>query len=83
MYWFCPILWVFLLGFLGQVIFTGMFLIHCFFLERDGKHYVQMVFWILVLGGSLMLLVCVGYHPGPSIRCSATLVGCGGIAIPL
>ena len=79
MYWF----WVFLLGFLGQIILTGMFLIHCFFPERDGKHSVQMVFWILVPGGSLILLVCAGYYPDPSVLCSATLVGCGGTAIPL
>ena len=65
MYWFYPFLWVLLLGFLGQVILTGMFLIHCFFPERNGKHSVQMVFWILVLGGSLMLLVCAGYHQAP------------------
>lgn len=43
-------------GFLGQVLFGGRFLVQWVYSERRGESVIPIAFWYLSLAGSLVLL---------------------------
>lgn len=45
------------LGFVGQAVFSGRFLIQWLASERAGRSVVPVAFWVLSVVGSLLLLV--------------------------
>jgi len=49
--------WWIALGFAGQLLFTGRFLVQWIASERKGQSVVPIHFWLLSLGGSMVLLV--------------------------
>jgi lipid-A-disaccharide synthase-like uncharacterized protein len=44
------------LGFVGQAVFTGRFLVQWIASEREGRSVVPVPFWILSIAGSILLL---------------------------
>ena len=46
-----------IIGFVGQVMFFGRFLIQWIASERKGKSFIPKSFWYLSIGGSLLLLI--------------------------
>jgi lipid-A-disaccharide synthase-like uncharacterized protein len=50
-----PIFW-FIVGFLGQVLFTGRFVVQWIVSERQKRSVVPLAFWYLSIGGSLLVL---------------------------
>jgi lipid-A-disaccharide synthase-like uncharacterized protein len=49
------LLWI-IIGFIGQALFSARFLVQWWASERAGRSVVPKAFWILSLGGSLVLL---------------------------
>ena len=49
-------LWL-ILGFLGQLLFSGRFLVQWLASERRGRSVVPVSFWLLSLSGGLTLLL--------------------------
>ena len=49
--------WWIALGFVGQMLFTARFLVQWIASERKGKSVVPIHFWLLSLGGSMVLLI--------------------------
>lgn len=67
------------IGFLGQVAFTGRFLMQWLASERVGRSVVPFAFWILSLVGSALLLLYALHRRDPVF----TLGQATGIAIYL
>ena len=57
--------WWVALGFIGQLLFTGRFVIQWIASERQGKSVVPIHFWLLSLGGSMVLLVYAIHRKDP------------------
>jgi lipid-A-disaccharide synthase-like uncharacterized protein len=57
--------WWIALGFAGQLLFTGRFLVQWIASERKKKSVVPIHFWILSLGGSLILLAYAIHRRDP------------------
>jgi lipid-A-disaccharide synthase-like uncharacterized protein len=57
-------LWV-LLGFVGQLLFTGRMLVQWLYSERRGRSVVPTAFWWMSLIGATMLLVYFGWRKEP------------------
>jgi lipid-A-disaccharide synthase-like uncharacterized protein len=45
-----------IIGFLGQVLFFGRFLVQWIASEKKGESYIPKSFWYLSIGGSILLL---------------------------
>lgn len=56
--------WI-VLGMMGQLIFTGRFLVQWLSSERAGRSVVPVSFWYMSIGGSLLLLAYAGYRRDP------------------
>ncbi len=56
--------WV-LLGFVAQAFFTARFAVQWIASERAGKSVVPMSFWLLSIGGGVLLLVYALYRRDP------------------
>jgi lipid-A-disaccharide synthase-like uncharacterized protein len=57
-------LWL-VLGFAGQLAFTGRFVVQWLASEREGRSVVPVAFWILSIAGSLMLLAYALHRRDP------------------
>jgi lipid-A-disaccharide synthase-like uncharacterized protein len=53
------------IGFLGQAVFTGRFLVQWIASERAGRSVVPVLFWFLSIAGSLLLLVYAVHRRDP------------------
>jgi lipid-A-disaccharide synthase-like uncharacterized protein len=53
------------LGFVGQAVFTGRFLVQWIASEREGRSVVPVPFWILSIAGSILLLAYAVYRRDP------------------
>lgn len=56
--------WI-VLGFAGQVAFTGRFVVQWLASEREGRSVVPVAFWILSVVGSLLLLAYAVHRRDP------------------
>lgn len=56
--------WI-VLGFAGQVAFTGRFVVQWLASEREGRSVVPVAFWILSVVGSLLLLAYAAHRRDP------------------
>jgi lipid-A-disaccharide synthase-like uncharacterized protein len=56
--------WV-LLGFLAQAFFTARFVVQWLASERAGKSVIPLSFWLLSIGGGLLLFVYALYRRDP------------------
>ena len=52
-------------GLLAQALFTGRFLVQWIASERAGRSVIPFSFWVLSIGGGLMLLVYALYRKDP------------------
>ena len=52
-------------GLIAQALFTGRFLVQWLASERAGKSVIPFSFWILSIGGGLLLLVYALYRRDP------------------
>ncbi|MFH0910778.1 MAG: lipid-A-disaccharide synthase N-terminal domain-containing protein [Planctomycetota bacterium] len=50
-------LWMLLIGFAGQILFTSRFLVQWIASERRKESYIPLIFWYLSIIGSVLLLV--------------------------
>jgi lipid-A-disaccharide synthase-like uncharacterized protein len=57
--------WWVLLGFVAQAFFTARFAVQWIASERAGKSVVPLSFWVLSIGGGLLLLVYALYRRDP------------------
>ena len=57
--------WWIAFGFLGQLLFTGRFVVQWIASERKGKSVVPIHFWLLSLGGSMVLLAYAIHRKDP------------------
>lgn len=53
------------LGLVGQVAFTGRFLVQWIASEREGRSVVPVLFWILSIAGSLLLFAYAVHRRDP------------------
>ncbi len=53
------------LGFVGQVAFTGRFVVQWLASEREGRSVVPVAFWVLSVVGSLLLLAYAVHRRDP------------------
>ena len=58
------LLWV-LFGLLGQLMFTGRFLVQWIASERARRSVVPVMFWYFSIAGGLMLLAYAAYRADP------------------
>jgi lipid-A-disaccharide synthase-like uncharacterized protein len=56
--------WV-LLGFIAQAFFTARFVVQWIASERAGKSVVPLTFWLLSIGGGVLLLAYALYRRDP------------------
>ena len=56
--------WV-LLGFIAQAFFTARFVVQWIASERAGKSVIPLTFWLLSIGGGVLLLVYALYRRDP------------------
>lgn len=56
--------WV-LLGFVAQAFFTARFVVQWIVSERAGKSVVPLAFWLLSIGGGVLLLAYALYRRDP------------------
>jgi lipid-A-disaccharide synthase-like uncharacterized protein len=56
--------WV-LLGFVAQAFFTARFVVQWLASERAGKSVIPLSFWLLSIGGGVMLLIYALYRHDP------------------
>lgn len=59
-----PVPWL-VVGFVGQALFAGRFLVQWIVSERKGRSVVPIQFWFLSLAGSAILLVYAIYRLDP------------------
>ena len=57
--------WWLLLGFGGQVLFMGRFVLQWFVSEREKKSVIPVSFWYLSIAGALVLLVYAMHRHDP------------------
>lgn len=57
--------WWVLLGFFAQAFFTARFLVQWLASERAGKSVIPLSFWLLSIGGGLLLLAYALYRRDP------------------
>jgi lipid-A-disaccharide synthase-like uncharacterized protein len=57
--------WWVLLGFIAQAFFTARFLVQWLASERAGRSVIPLSFWLLSIGGGLLLLVYALYRRDP------------------
>jgi lipid-A-disaccharide synthase-like uncharacterized protein len=57
--------WWVLLGFIAQAFFTARFAVQWIASERAGKSVVPLAFWLLSIGGGLLLLIYALYRKDP------------------
>ena len=57
--------WWVLLGFAAQAFFTARFLVQWIASERAGHSVIPLAFWLLSIGGGLLLLVYALYRKDP------------------
>jgi lipid-A-disaccharide synthase-like uncharacterized protein len=57
--------WWVLLGFVAQAFFTARFVVQWLASERAGKSVVPMSFWLLSIGGGILLLAYALYRRDP------------------
>ena len=53
------------IGFVGQAVFTGRFLVQWIASERAGRSVVPVLFWFMSIAGSLLLLVYAVHRRDP------------------
>jgi len=58
-------LWMYAIGFTGQVLFTSRFVVQWIASERAGRSIIPLPFWLLSLGGSAILLIYAIYRLDP------------------
>lgn len=61
---FIQTLWL-AVGFLGQTLFFGRFLVQWIHSERHGRSIIPVAFWYLSLGGGFLLLAYSIYRRDP------------------
>jgi lipid-A-disaccharide synthase-like uncharacterized protein len=71
--------WWLLLGFGGQVLFMGRFVLQWFVSERQQKSVIPVSFWYLSIAGALVLLVYAMHRDDPVFTAGQGL----GVAIYL
>lgn len=71
--------WWLLLGFGGQVLFMGRFVLQWFVSERQQKSVIPVPFWYLSIAGALVLLVYAMHRHDPVFTAGQGL----GVAIYL
>jgi lipid-A-disaccharide synthase-like uncharacterized protein len=71
--------WWLLLGFGGQVLFMGRFVLQWFVSERQQKSVIPVSFWYLSIAGALVLLVYAMHRHDPVFTAGQGL----GVAIYL
>ncbi|MBV6487810.1 MAG: lipid-A-disaccharide synthase N-terminal domain-containing protein [Pseudorhodoplanes sp.] len=57
--------WWVLLGVVAQLLFTARFVVQWIASERVGRSVVPLAFWLLSIGGGLLLLVYALYRKDP------------------
>ncbi len=57
--------WWAVIGLVAQALFTGRFLVQWIASERAGRSVVPFSFWVLSIGGGLLLLVYALYRRDP------------------
>ena len=57
-FWLC-------IGFGGQILFTARFIVQWLASEREGRSVVPVSFWLLSIGGSLLLFTYAIYRLDP------------------
>ena len=57
--------WWVLLGFVAQAFFTARFVVQWISSERAGHSVVPLAFWLLSIGGGILLLVYALYRKDP------------------
>jgi lipid-A-disaccharide synthase-like uncharacterized protein len=53
------------LGFVGQAVFTGRFVVQWVASEREGRSVVPVLFWVLSIAGSVLLLAYAVHRSDP------------------
>ena len=57
--------WWVLLGFVAQAFFTARFVVQWIASERAGKSVIPLAFWLLSIGGGILLLAYALYRRDP------------------
>ncbi len=57
--------WWVAVGFIAQGLFTARFLVQWIASERAGRSVIPLAFWLLSIGGGLLLLVYALYRKDP------------------
>jgi lipid-A-disaccharide synthase-like uncharacterized protein len=57
--------WWVLLGFIAQALFTARFVVQWIASERAGKSVIPLAFWLLSIGGGVLLLGYALYRRDP------------------
>ncbi|HZD90446.1 MAG TPA: lipid-A-disaccharide synthase N-terminal domain-containing protein [Pseudolabrys sp.] len=57
--------WWVLLGFIAQAFFTARFVVQWLASERAGKSVIPLSFWLLSIGGGILLFVYALYRRDP------------------
>jgi lipid-A-disaccharide synthase-like uncharacterized protein len=57
--------WWLLLGFCGQVLFMGRFVLQWLASEREGRSVLSVAFWHLSIAGALVLLAYAAHRRDP------------------
>jgi len=63
------------IGFAGQILFFGRFLVQWLHSERQGRSVIPVSFWYMSLGGGLLLLAYSIYRRDPVFIAGQTVGG--------
>ncbi len=63
-----PLIWL-IVGFTGQALFSGRFLIQWIVSERAKRSMVPTAFWLFSIGGGAVMLVYAIYREDPVFIC--------------
>jgi lipid-A-disaccharide synthase-like uncharacterized protein len=69
-----PSFWL-VIGFAGQILFFGRFLVQWLHSERRGRSVIPVSFWYMSLGGGLLLLAYSIYRRDPVFIAGQTVGG--------
>ncbi len=57
-------LWI-MIGFFGQALFTGRFVVQWLYSEKHGRSLIPLAFWYFSIGGGLVLLAYAIHRQDP------------------
>lgn len=67
--WNTEATWIYMVGFVGQALFTARFVVQWMTSEKKGESVIPESFWYLSIGGGWMLLLYACLRRDPVIIC--------------